>query len=301
MPISAGYLHPAYAAALAEFGEALRLPGSKSWLLKRRIPSTGFHDAMGCYPLFCCAEWEDLADDLSALQDQLVSVVVVADPLNSGGPRQLEAAFDSVSAFKDHFVIETGRPLPAFVTRSHREQAQRALNRMNVEVCAYPLDYLDDWERLFGVLCERHRIQGLRRFSRSSFAQQLAVPGLVMVRASLNGRTVGLDLWYVQGDCAHGHLAAFDAVGYDLHASYATKWRAIELLSDRVRWINLGAGNAGDPQGGLSRFKRGWSTGTRTAWLCGRVLQPARYKELLAARGSSESTYFPAYRAGEFA
>jgi len=89
-------------------------------------------------------------------------------------------------------------------------------------------------------------------------------------------------------------------MGYQLRASYATKWRAIEYFSDRVRWINLGAGTAGDPDGGLSRFKRGWSTGTKIAWLCGHVLQPAVYAAILSSKGVAETHYFPAYRRGEF-
>ena len=54
------------------------------------------------------------------------------------------------------------------------------------------------------------------------------------------------------------------------------------------------------PGGGLREFKRGWSTGTRPAYLCGRILQPQRYAELAEERGPGERSYFPAYRAGEF-
>jgi hypothetical protein len=295
----AGYLHPAYASALEEFGTPLLLPSSAGWLLKRRIPETNWYDAMGCYPLFCCINWNTLSEDLCSLSDQLVSAVVVADPLANQSVHALTRAFGSVTAFKGHFVIHTGRPLAAFVKRSHREHATRALHRMDVEVCRDPREYLDDWERLFSVLSVRHRIQGLLRFSRASFERQFAVPGLVMVRAAIDGRTIGLELWYVQGDCAYGHLAAFDAVGYRLHASYATKWRSIEYLSERVRSIDLGGGHSKDGDDGLSRFKRGWCTGTRPAWLCARIFQPARYEEL--SRRTGRTTYFPAYRAGEFA
>src|SRR5262249_43645619 len=124
-----------------------------------------------------------------------------------------------------------------------------------------------------------------------------AVPGMVMFRAVAKGRTVGLELWYVQGNCVQGHLAAFDSLGYTLRASYPTKWRAIEYFNDPVQWVNLGGGT--HRHGGLSRCKRGWSTGTTTAWLCGRVLGPARYAELSHAAGGG-ADYFPAYRRGEF-
>ena len=296
-----GYLHQDYAASLAEFGRPCHLPDSGSWILTRDIPGSSLVDGMGCYPLFCCADWRKLPGDLKWLSERLVSVVAVADPLGDHTPELLRQAFDRVVPYKDHFVIETGRPLDAFVSMSHRAHARRALRNIDVERCTTPTAFLDEWERLFGVLAERHGIRGIRRFSRRAFERQLAIPGIVMFRATSHGRTVGLDLWYEQAGAAQGHLAAFDRVGYSLRASYATKWRAIEYFSDRVRWINLGAAPSGSPDRGLTHFKRGWSTGTKTAWLCGRVLNAHAYEKVVQARGAANETYFPAYRMGEFA
>jgi hypothetical protein len=296
---AAGYLHPAYAESFAEFGTPLPLPASEGWLIRRAIPGTASFDAMGCYPLFCCGHWKHLPQDLDALEGSLVSVVLVTDPFGEYTSELLERAFGSVKPFKDHYVIETGRPPAAFVSASHRANAMRALRKVEVELCPDPLQFIDDWERLFRVLAERHSISGYRRFSRSAFEKQLAVPGMVMFRAVAEGRTVGLDLWYLQGDCAQGHLAAFDATGYALRASYATKWRMIEHFGDKVRWINLGAGIAADSTDGLSQFKRGWSTGTKRAWLCGRILQPAQYAELARSHGEPGRSFFPAYRSAE--
>jgi hypothetical protein len=296
-----GYLHPEYAKSLSEFGTPIHLPASEGWVLKRAIEGTSEHDAMGCYPLFCCTNWSGLRQDVEALRNDLVSVVLVTDPLGDYSPELLANSFDRVEAFKDHFVVRTGRPLRQFVSTSHSHHAMRALRDVEVELCAEPLEFTDDWERLFSVLTTRHSIKGERRFSRAAFEKQVAIPGMVMFRAVVDQRTVGLDLWYVQGDCAQGHLAAFDSVGYELRASYATKWRVIEYFSDRVTWINLGAGLTRDGQDGLSRFKRGWATGTMRAWLCGRVLQPEKYASLARTRGALGEGYFPAYRWGEFA
>jgi hypothetical protein len=296
-----GYLHQDYAASLAEFGRPLALPASGAWILTRQIPGTALVDGMGCYPLFCCAEWRKLPQDVRSLDERLVSVVVVADPLGDHTPDLLADAFDRVVAYKEHFVIETGRPLEQFVSKSHRAHAQRALKEVHVELCPTPLAFIDDWERLYGVLATRHSITGLRRFSRMAFERQLAIPGMVMFRAVAGGHTIGLDLWYEQGHAAQGHLAAFDSTGYRLRASYATKWRAIEYFTDKVRWMNLGAVPTATGESGLLHFKHGWSTGTKRAWLCGRVLNPVAYEELVEARRAINEPYFPAYRAGEFA
>ena len=300
--MAAGYLHRDYAESLAEYGTPRHLPLSDGWILERRIPGADARDAMGCYPLFCCRTWNGLPEDVEALRNDIVSLVLVADPLGDHSPELLASAFDEVTPYKEHYVIETGRPAADFVNKSHRVHAMRALRDVTVDVCPEPRALLDEWQRLHGVLAARHAITGVRRFSRSAFETQLAIPGMVMFRATARGQVVGLDLWYVQGDCAQGHLAAFDELGYELSASYATKWRMIEYFSDKVRWINLGGTTAHEQNGGLDHFKRGWSTGTRTAWLCGRVLQPASYDALVRAHQgrAAVSGYFPAYRHGEF-
>ena len=47
---------------------------------------------------------------------------------------------------------------------------------------------------------------------------------------------------------------------------------------------------------GLTLFKRGWSNATRTAFLCGRILDLDRYTALSKAAGSPSHEYFPSYR-----
>ena len=128
------------------------------------------------------------------------------------------------------------------------------------------------------------------------------MPGLVAFRAEAGGATVGMLLWFVQGDVAYYHLGAYDEAGYARNASFALFWRSIEWFTGRVRWLDLGAGaGLGDGSGGLDRFKAGWATGTRTAYLCRHVFRPDRYDAIARAAGTPDAAYFPSYRAGEFA
>lgn len=73
-------------------------------------------------------------------------------------------------------------------------------------------------------------------------------------------------------------------------------------LSILVSWLDLGAGAgmANDGTNGLSLYKRGWSTDTRTVYLCGRIFDHKRYAEIVKAKGIAATDYFPAYRKGEF-
>jgi hypothetical protein len=301
--MKAGYLHPGYAESLAEFGTPRLLPRSEGWALEREVPGFPFRDAMGCYPLFACQDWSQLPSDLDGLGGQWVSLALVADPFGAYDPADLCRWFDVVRPFKEHFVTDLRRPPQAVVSKHRRHLARKALRRLSVERCAEPVRHLGEWLGLYATLTQRHRLRGVQAFSERAFARQLSVPGITMFRAVSRGTTVGADLWYEQGEVGYGHLAALSPEGYRLGASYALLWSAIEYFAGRVRWLHLGAGagagNAGDD--GLTAFKRGWATGTRTAYFCGRVFDRQRYAEAANARGAPADDYFPAYRKDEFA
>jgi hypothetical protein len=300
----AGYMHPGYAESLAEYGTPRHLPRAKGWILERKIAGFPYLDAMGCYPLFACQDWSQLNADLEAIGDELVSLSLVTDPFGQYDEIYLKQCFsDIVIPFKQHFIVDLNLSLETFVSKHHRRYAHRALQALNVERCNQPLHFLDDWVELYANLVERHNIKGITSFSRSSFAKQLTVPGVVAFRAVCNRATVGMLLWYVYDQVGYYHLGAFNTLGYDLRASFALFWFAIEYFTTRgLQWLNLGAGAGvkSDDKDGLSRFKRGWATGIQTAYFCGRIFDRARYLEITRAKGVTVKDYFPAYRKGEF-
>lgn len=297
-----GYLHPDYAKSLAEFGILRELSRSGSWILVRQIPGLPYHDAMGCYPLFCCQDWSKLHLDLEEIGTDLVSLSLVADPFGDYDEAYLRQCFDLVIAFKEHFVTDLRRPLSEIASKNRRKKARRALKKIQIDVYHEPKFLLDTWIDLYKVLVKKHNIQGIRRFSRAAFAKQLDLPGAVMLCAVYHNTTIGV-LWnFVQGDTVYGHLAAFSKLGYHLGASHALDRYSIDYFGNKARWIDLGggAGIGGDDEDSLSQYKRGWSTGTRTAYFCGRIFDHDKYAEIVKSRGISETNYFPAYRRGEF-
>lgn len=180
----------------------------------------------------------------------------------------------------------------------HRRNAQQALKQLTVEQCA-PGTVLAEWQLLYDQLIRRHLIAGPAAFSRASFARQLEVPGMSVFRVRQQDETLGMTLWYRCGERAYYHLAAYAPRGYALKASFALFWKIFEQFADEgVRWLALGAGAGLDDSGedGLTRFKRGWATGTRTAYLCGRIFDRAAYAALTQAARAVNETYFPAYR-----
>jgi hypothetical protein len=297
-----GYLHPVYAASLREFGTPLRLCAAGGWLLVRKIPGRDWFDAMGCYPLFCCRDWSGLPQDLEPLKGTLISLALVTDPFGNYNEDLLRQCFDHVLAFKEHFVADLTQPVNTLAPKYHRKHARHALRNSTIEILSHPPDALNDWDRLYQNLVARHQIKGLRTFSRVSFEAQLKVPGMVALRAVVNSETVGMHLWYVQGDVAYSHLSAYSDAGYDLRVSYGLNWAANEYFANKLRWLVLGAGAGTSASGdrGLTDYKRGWSTGTRQVYFCGRTFDPERYRALTESQHSPATQYFPAYRAHEF-
>jgi Acetyltransferase (GNAT) domain len=295
-----GYLHPAYAGSLSEFGTPEVLPRSQGWLLTRAIPNSDLRDALAGYRHLCCADWSALGHDLDEVTG-LVSITAVTDPLADVELSYLSRCFpDLARQYKDNFVIDLLRPA---TSRHHREEIRKALRVVETAVDMRPIEYLDDWEELYDGLRRQLGLTGLPAFSRASFEKQLGVPGCVTFRALAEGRCVSMSVWYVMDEAAHYHLAASNRLGYSVSASYALVQAAIETFATMgLRWLNLGAGPRADGQGpdGLVHFKRGWATGVRPSYLCGRVYDGEAYETLARATLPARADYFPAYRRGEF-
>jgi GNAT acetyltransferase-like protein len=298
-----GYGHPAYALSLSDFGTPRLLTRSGGWILERSIDGFSCHDAMGCYPLFVCEDWSQLEADLDQVEG-LISLSLVTDPFGDFDRENLRRCFpDLLTPFKRHFVIDLSRGPETFVDPHHRRNARKGLSKLTVGKCADPSDVLDDWIDLYRTLIERHGITGVAAFSRESFAKQLAVPGIVAFQAVYEDATVGVLLWYEQGNRAYYHLGAYSVSGYELKASFALFDYSIKYFAQReFEWLSLGsgAGLGSSEASGLSRFKQGWSTGSRPAYFCGRIFDRETYEEIVKTRPLLPKKYFPAYRAGEF-
>jgi len=299
-----GYIHEEYIKSLSDFGSPVALAHCNGWILRRKIPGTNLYDAMGSYPLFCCNDWKKLHLDLEKVGDDLISVTIVTDPIGNYNEDILIRCFaDLVKPFKEHFLIDLKVPLENHVDKNHLRNVRRSLLEVDVEKCEHHNKGLSDWISLYAKLIKRHNITGIPAFSEKSFEKQFYVPGLHIFRASYRGETIGMLLWYVQGEVGYYHLGAYSEQGYKLRASFPLFWFAIDWFKKKgLPWLNLGAGAGATNDGsdGLTRFKKGWATTTRINYLCGRIFNMNKYLELSQSKNRSCINYFPAYRAGEF-
>ena len=271
-------------------------------ILVSPIPGDFSFDGRGCYPLFCCRDWSRLEKDLKEVSGELVSLVFVADPFGEYEEELLKGCFpDLVIPYKEHFVVDLALPFEDSLSGHHARNVRKALKLVDVEYCREPDEFADEFIMLYAELKKRHKIQGIAAFSKDSLRKQLRVPGLKMFRGVEKKETVGIILFYVQDDVAYYHLGVYSEKGYETRASYALFANALGYFATRLRWVNLGAG-AGvycDGNDGLTRFKKGWATGSRTAFICGRIFNRALYDDLCRRRGIVGDDFFPLYRKGQ--
>lgn len=296
-----GYLHDDYAASLAEFGEPIRLPRSGGWLLRRPIAETGLFDAMGPYPYLACTDWAALADDLQDLQaaePALVSVTAAPDPFGDYAEGDLRRAFpDLTHPYKQHYVADLELPDEQIISDHHRREAARAGRKLSMEVFEQPLEHLDTWVGLFEHSVAQFAITGIQRFSSRAFERQLAIPGTRMWLVRRDGEAVAASVTMMHGSAAYTHLLAATPLGRKLGASYLIYQANIRLLRPDVRWIDWGAvPGSSDAENGLKQFKAGWATGTRAAFICGRITNRSHYEKLAHATDTGGKPYFPCYR-----
>lgn len=297
------YSHPLYAQSLQEFGEPRELPRCGGWILERAIPGTPYKDAMGPYPLFACHDWTKLHEDLDEVGQDIVSLTIVTDPFSGVTQSCLEKCFDIIKPFKTHYLVDFSYPLESFVNKENQRKASKSLRQMEVEVCLEPIQYLDEWLKLYDNLIKRHNITGIQAFSQKSFELQLGLPGMIMVVGKKEGVVLGAHLAMVHDYTAYGHLAAFSPEGYKIKASYGIFWVALKYLGDHGIHLYDKGGGAGiieDEKDGLSRFKKGWSNDQRLVYFCGRVFDRQKYDSLCRQAQVVNVDYFPAYRAIDF-
>jgi len=297
-----GYLHPFYAQSFSEIGEPIFLPKSRGWLIKRKIPGTQYYDAMGPYPLFFCENWDDLTDDLENLKGQIISVSFVINPFPINLNDNFKYYFDVYYAYKDHYILDLSIPLNQSISKSRRKDARRALRNISIEIKSTQEIDVYEWEELYRNLIDRHNIKGIRSFSHESFRKQLSIPDIYYFRGLNKGEIVGGNLFIIQNNVAYYHLSAQIDIGYKLDTSYAIMWSAIEFLSEKVKWLNLGGTTnfSSNEKSGLDQFKNGWSSGTAPSFFCGKILNKNLYIELLKSKNLTDNAWFPVYRKNEF-
>ena len=290
-----GYFHQDYALSTSENAQVIRLELTKGTILKNTIPNSNRHDANNCYPLFCCQNWENLIKDINLLPKDLVSIRLTSDPFADINLDKFNSFFDVFYHYKDHYLVDFN--LESNFSKHHRKEIKRAENKgINVEKCKNPLDYLNEWDKLYNQLIDKHSIKKNSAFSKTLFEKQFKIPRLIAFKAELNGEIIGINLFYHSKDKAYFHLAAYSKSGYKYGASYALMASSLNYLKGlNISQVTLGA-NAGlkNNNDGLAQFKSGWANSLKKVYFMGKILDTKKYQHL--SENHQNTKFFPAYR-----
>jgi hypothetical protein len=281
-----------YGCAFGSGVELIDVPAWNSAVIARAIPNSARRDATGCYPFVPLQRDGDLAAGLDSLRARdLVSVVVVTDPLRMPPVSDLEEHFDFCREFKTHYVFDRSIG-PIDMSRRHWREVRIARKALRICEVAYA-EHVDRFAALYSNLIEHHDIAGVAAFDSVFFRRLVDIPGIRTVAAFLDDEIVSIMMFVVDGDVAYAFLAGTSEEGRERSAHYGLYAEAIEHFTD-VSVINLGGtpGVSDAPDHGIAYVKRKLTNTTLRSYLCGAVLDADAY----AALGGNSNGYFPAYR-----
>jgi len=287
------YATSLYARSLHHWGTNVRVEAWRTDVIVRTI-SPADSDAFGTYPICVLPPDGDIAGGLAELRARgLVAVTLVLDDLHRPDLAALRDHFDLVVPFKKHAIYRPA--LAGADSRHHRYEIARATRTLRTGVFDLGQD-LAAWIALYSHLVARHQLGGVHVFPNEHHELLAAVPDITAIGAWRDDRLVSAHLWAVHDGKVHSHLAASSPEGYSSGAAYAV-YDAARRHFAQAEWVNFGggAGAGDDPADGLMRFKKGFANDTADAYICGKVLNAARYEAL--SRGSDPAArFFPAYR-----
>jgi hypothetical protein len=270
-----------------------------AWI-KRPIAGVDAFDFAGPYPCVAVPDYRVLADDIAALRGTGgVSVVFVTNAFDEADVGPALRGLTLCAPFKTHHLVRFDTPWRDHLS-AHHLRGLRTAHQENLatRICTATAAYASIFWPLYRALIARHGIGGIQALSREIVAAQCALPGMVVIEAIDGNEVIASSLWVYDDRDAHLHLHAQSEKAYALRAGFLIYEAALDHFSGRVEQVDLGGGSglADNPEDGLSRFKRGWSNATAHTYLCGEILDPARYRSLSEARGTVASSFFPQYR-----
>jgi hypothetical protein len=296
------YATDAYARSLCHWGEAFAVPEWGCHVILRDVEGAmggveGAMDASGTYPVAVVAPDADLPGGLERLRRSgLVSVTLVLDDFHRPSLDELKKHFSVVNPFKTHFIHR--KAMPFAYGKHHRYEVSRALKTVTVRQLELG-NHVSEWLGLYANLTSRRGLAGIHDFPLSHYQALHRMSGTATIGAWMDGTLVSAHIWVSDGKYVHSHLAASSGDGYKAGAAYAVYDASIHHFAD-AELLNFGgaAGASDDPHDGLARFKRGFSNEPASAYICGAILDSARYAELVRQSGvPSDTLFFPAYRA----
>lgn len=162
-----------------------------------------------------------------------------------------------------------------------------------------------DFRDLYNSTMERNHAEEAYYFNDEYYNElkQHLKCDVIEIRASLNGETIGCEMYFIAGNLMHAHLLGSNddflrLRGGALMEATAARWGK----EHGYRYIHHGGGRTSAPDDPLYAYKRKFGKHTEFDFYTGKkIWNPDRYQELVAIKESAygetlEGAYFPLYR-----
>ncbi|MFW0778037.1 MAG: hypothetical protein ACN2B6_10010 [Rickettsiales bacterium] len=286
------YARIIFAESLSHWGKALFVEEWHTPVILREIDGGGI-DAAGVYPFCVLPKDADIAGGLERLkQHGAVSVVMVLDDFHRPELDVLKPHFPMLRDFKTHYVHDYAKGEPQYDSH-HRRGLRKAQQQVRVDVVDLKTHWRD-WQKLYDYIIRDMKLSGLHAFPAAHHEALAPLEGIAAIGAWMDDELVSAHIWAGDGEMMHSHLVASNAKGYETRAAYAVNDFSIKHFAG-AKLLNFGggAGVADAEEGGLARFKRGFSNATAKSYIAGAILDEERYAAL---SGDPTTSFFPAYR-----
>lgn len=290
-----------YCRCLEDFGSPFLLDDSSGYLLRRDVTGSTLADLVFPYPMFTV---EDEGLLLRSLQGGraagMISATIISDPLSDFTPSA--DSWDLSVRWKTHLIVDNSKPSANAMSTKVLYYSRRASERFGFEVSFSREDrmsLIDDWLSLWGMLVERHGLQGLKALSVQYFRRLFELDEVFLAVLRNETGVHSIHIWIIDGDRAYSHLHASDAKAYECSANYLLYSEELLRLPEigcRRCLLGSASGTGGDD--GLFRFKKQFSNSTSENHLLGLVIDRKTYGDLTGSP-THDGGYFPSYRHGE--
>jgi len=281
-------------------GEAFQLERANGWVLKRQLGEDGGYDLISPYPSFAETDFAKINFDLASLmaEKKFVALTLRTDALSEAEVLSTKAHWDWFKTFKTHHITDLSIDWRTSAARNALRYEKRARQTFQYEVSSTPSDYAKELHHLNQTILQRTTGSIQSQIELETLKRQLGLLGAVLIKATYDSGLQALGLFMQSDNKAYAYLLGCTNDAREDYVLYGLYGFALDLFSNRVRYVDFGAGpgmrdNIDHP---VAKFKRLWTNKMAKSYICGKIIRDDIYRQLTKTSPVDHPDFFPGYK-----
>ena len=192
-------------------------------------------------------------------------------------------------------------PFQSEFSKKARQITRRAMrDGVEYEIIEKPVNF-ESFNELYNGTMERNKADNYYYFGQSYFNEMVEkIPSnIILVRVTFEGKILGEELYLSHGKFLHSHLVGTLKEYLNLSPAYVLKYAITQWGKENgYEMIHHGGGLSNEEDDSLLSFKKRFCKDTEFDFYIGKkVWNPEVYDFLVEETKTSQSDYFPKYRA----